>query len=740
MTLTKWSQLFKNRTLFYKFLSSFFIIILLFVSFIGMSYSFFITMIREEVTKNSSLNLNMTVQNYEKHFELIRNMGLTHQFSNETRFLLQEKLDMNISNNIRNMLKDTLSNPLLYLNNILIYLKKYQFVIEMNSTSDASLMMNRLLYSPQYPLDFWNNQLKQPVSFKLYPSVEYFENSMGTPESKGSFMPILMKNINETDFAVIALLDSQRTFQDFHQSGIGTGFAILDAEGLVTFQSSTDFKLPAELNKARINSGYLLTDDQYYFYQTGNKTGFTYVSMIPYSHLNNQITKLNIVFGLLLLLSVVISLGTSIFFSRKLNAPIRGLINRFQSMNYSPFQSNIQEFNVISDSIDRIHQELEQKNSLLMLYAYTNQVKRIHMNPEDFKPLPKPYIIILFQLTFKQRFFSTFQGETERASYFFREYISSYFSEQFESTVVVQLEKDQIMAVLYFEDGQQPDVLGAIGEILEVFNRDKEFCLLTIAVSSPHQEVANFSEAYTQVVAMVHQRKLGEEPQWVKELREKPHPFVFESYEDRDFMVNLMEGNEEHAIPLVQRALERLHRKEAFASQFHDFAKEIVNRIVKNIYSQNIDFVRLMDEMSPYEHIRECYTYESYSIFLEQLLQRTCKLIKEKKSETDHITGSVIQYIEDHYQEDISLDLLADHLSLSRGYLSTYFKEKTGTNFVDYVISYRINKAKEILLNTDLKVQEVSQLVGYSNVSTFIRVFKKLTGLTPGDFKKPRTF
>nr|WP_286672589.1 helix-turn-helix transcriptional regulator [Cohnella hashimotonis] len=79
---------------------------------------------------------------------------------------------------------------------------------------------------------------------------------------------------------------------------------------------------------------------------------------------------------------------------------------------------------------------------------------------------------------------------------------------------------------------------------------------------------------------------------------------------------------------------------------------------------------------------------------------------------------------------------MADRLNITRGYLSTYFKEKSGTNFVDYVMTYRMDKAKEILSRTDLKIQEVGQLVGYANVSTFIRVFKKQTGTTPGDYKK----
>ncbi|MNY74690.1 HTH-type transcriptional regulator YesS [compost metagenome] len=68
--------------------------------------------------------------------------------------------------------------------------------------------------------------------------------------------------------------------------------------------------------------------------------------------------------------------------------------------------------------------------------------------------------------------------------------------------------------------------------------------------------------------------------------------------------------------------------------------------------------------------------------------------------------------------------------------LSRMFKKVMGVNFVDYVIDYRIGIAKEMLANPELKVLDISDKLRYGSVKSFIRLFKKVTGLTPGGYRK----
>jgi two-component system response regulator YesN len=79
---------------------------------------------------------------------------------------------------------------------------------------------------------------------------------------------------------------------------------------------------------------------------------------------------------------------------------------------------------------------------------------------------------------------------------------------------------------------------------------------------------------------------------------------------------------------------------------------------------------------------------------------------------------------------------VAEELSMNPAYISRLFKQMTGQTFVEYLKRIRIEKSKELLLNSSLKINEVGRRVGYEHSYYFIKVFKELMGLTPGEFKK----
>lgn len=93
-------------------------------------------------------------------------------------------------------------------------------------------------------------------------------------------------------------------------------------------------------------------------------------------------------------------------------------------------------------------------------------------------------------------------------------------------------------------------------------------------------------------------------------------------------------------------------------------------------------------------------------------------------------------FIRQHYNENISLNMLAEQFYLHPNYLSRLFKEKTGTNFVDYLTEIRMEKVKELLRGTDHKVIEICSMVGYDNPRYFSKVFKQNTGMTPRDYRE----
>lgn len=95
----------------------------------------------------------------------------------------------------------------------------------------------------------------------------------------------------------------------------------------------------------------------------------------------------------------------------------------------------------------------------------------------------------------------------------------------------------------------------------------------------------------------------------------------------------------------------------------------------------------------------------------------------------------VYKYVQENYKNIDSLSEVADYLHLSKDYFCRMFKEKEGKTFISYLTEYRIDKAKELLVKTNMKVNEVAEAVGYSSLSYFSSVFKKRTGKNPFEYR-----
>lgn len=111
-------------------------------------------------------------------------------------------------------------------------------------------------------------------------------------------------------------------------------------------------------------------------------------------------------------------------------------------------------------------------------------------------------------------------------------------------------------------------------------------------------------------------------------------------------------------------------------------------------------------------------------------------LSKQSSTNTNHIIKRVCEYIQTHYRKDISLTEMAQLANMSISYFSSWFKRCTGRTLVQYIQEIRIEKAKQLLLETQLKNYEIAERVGFATQPYFIRVFKNSVGVAPNVFRK----
>lgn len=102
---------------------------------------------------------------------------------------------------------------------------------------------------------------------------------------------------------------------------------------------------------------------------------------------------------------------------------------------------------------------------------------------------------------------------------------------------------------------------------------------------------------------------------------------------------------------------------------------------------------------------------------------------------TYHVRKALI-YVEEHYQEDISLQTAAEYLELNKCYFCTIFKTEMGENFQSYLNQVRIEKGKALLKRGNMPMTDVAASIGYNSQSYFNNVFKRATGVTPRKFRE----
>ncbi|MBW7453811.1 helix-turn-helix domain-containing protein [Paenibacillus sepulcri] len=112
-----------------------------------------------------------------------------------------------------------------------------------------------------------------------------------------------------------------------------------------------------------------------------------------------------------------------------------------------------------------------------------------------------------------------------------------------------------------------------------------------------------------------------------------------------------------------------------------------------------------------------------------------CVYEQQRKTKYQTISQEVVQMIHDHYDTDISLESCSNLLNYHPSYIGKVLRQEMGISFSDYLMQYRLNRAKEMLEDTDMKISEIAGKLRYNNSQNFIRSFRRLVGMTPGTYR-----
>lgn len=140
------------------------------------------------------------------------------------------------------------------------------------------------------------------------------------------------------------------------------------------------------------------------------------------------------------------------------------------------------------------------------------------------------------------------------------------------------------------------------------------------------------------------------------------------------------------------------------------------------------------------DYILKPVDYEEFGICIDNLkiLLYEKRVSEEGKTgeKTERVITGITRYMQEHLTEEVSLSVLAEEFHLNPQYINQLFKNEIGVGFLSYLTNIRMEKAKKLLVSTQLSMVEIAEQTGYGDYRVFTKVFKKTEGITPSQYRR----
>lgn len=328
----------------------------------------------------------------------------------------------------------------------------------------------------------------------------------------------------------------------------------------------------------------------------------------------------------------------------------------------------------------------------------------------------------------------------------FSVYMQQFIQESIDKSLlghVFILHDNEVVALINHEEGAS-----SYSEIEKLTNRIRKEIrgqsnfTITFGLGSPAKDLESISKSYKEAgLALLYRLVIGGDRLLSSETIAEMKMEKFEWHSSDWNLLNqfVQEGDlanvQYQASQFVTKLCQQWHDPEIIQQQICKmllhFYEQAVNLAVVKQWLQTTDVKQVLMDIYSISSSKELI--ERCQKLLGDL--SVCMANRKKKFVTSPVE-LVVRYVEEHYAELITLNMMAEIVYLSPSYLSSLFKSKQGQSFIDFLTEKRIEKAKTMLLYSDEKIQVISDSTGFTNIRHFNRVFKTLTNRTPTEYRE----
>ncbi|USK36727.1 helix-turn-helix transcriptional regulator (plasmid) [Bacillus sp. F19] len=734
---------------FWKLFSSFIIIIIIYTLVSVFIFNFKNSQIAENERRSKYKTMIMqTKEQIDRTMEMallqLIQIESNHEFIQYTKNT-DENPDYYDISRVYNLLQQDITSFSNYEYKISIYKNKTGLVI----TPNATMSYHQFLSNLKLP----NKEQKKLDQYLEKTKINYRNQEalvLPNEHPKDSFT-IIKKELLDTNKDVVFFVTfNTKGYFPYSELNNNDSFSIFYDKNHIFNSSNTTYpknilnKVSKELEEYQYIEN---KENQYHLIPSDTINEINYAIKSPV--VENGIIHPHSITSLLFLLVILLTVGfvlSFMFISRSYH-PIKKIAEMFSSHpekdELSHIEKSIYNLKNTNEKLIEIIQTNEQslRNNFireLLMGILTCQKADYFIRKYDVTVLMKPFRIIIFELDFQRELHdTTFQERYTVLKVKAISYLKDLYSNHSDFEIV-ELSNNRFV-LLMCDQG-----LSDMKELIQSYILEMEKTLKLPVIASIGTSVNTIEKIETDF-------------QNTLELLEYKFSIEKKTIIAKEDVQHLVESNYYYPLDLEREFI-------YFSISAKEKAEKIIDLLIKeNLYERKLHqdtltyFVAALDStiqrilQSRNERIEN---HDKHKLFISHELSRldnkeTLEIIirdkfnqlfdiitigKEKESST--MTEKLVQYIYDNYEKDISLNDLAENFNLSSSYISTLFKTHIGQNFKEFLNRYRIEKSKEMFKNHHFKVHQVSEMVGFNNVQTFIRLFKKYTGISPGQYNE----
>lgn len=461
--------------------------------------------------------------------------------------------------------------------------------------------------------------------------------------------------------------------------------------------------------------------------------------------------------GYTVFISIIIALGTIVVvvLAREFSKPMRKLVQNVKQLNGMDELGVKNELSFLSGAFEKIQEqeselhhllkekEEEARNLLLhnLLTGEVNNKKEIE-NVEKIFPY-NHYMVAILSIDNTKRYLET-TGKDKRSIQRFalQEKIKRVFSEGYH--VESMRDGAGMMAIIinlksYDYVKVSRELFNVLTGIRQEAQRVFEYTV-TVGVSTVHNGYELINECHVEALEAIKRRIIVGRNQiifWNPQKKEN-NKYSYSYNSEKKILNFLSSGDAESAQTELNNLFDDIKKKEEISYEnLLLILNQLAGATVKFMMEHNINSSKVFgNNTNLYQMIGGMDTLEDIEAYLGKVFVSITDYLKSFHEDTSEKSSEqIIKYLRKHYKEEIVFEDLADQIGISYSYMRKVIREDTGNSLMDNVNLLRIDEAKRLLLHADLSLTQIATEVGYHNVQSLNRFFKKYEGVSPSDFK-----